>query len=211
MKDLKEKDWDPETYPASWQDAVFLIMSPWIQEIIKYIGLPKMAKVCEFGCGCGKFSAAFAIMGCKVTCADINPKMLEKVKENFPFIKMEFVQADIKNPEPKKFEWGTFDLVLNEGVIEHGKTRKLRVKALKTMTKLCKKGGYVAVYVPGNYGEEYYYTEKTLQKEMELAGLKILKITKIERIEEKGRKKRLTLLGIGRKENESVNFRTGWS
>ena len=167
------KDWKPETYNINKLDIGHWLTSPWITEIIRLTKLPKKAKVCEFGCGCGKFSAAFAILGCKVTCVDIMPEMLEKVKENFPNIKMEFIQADIVNPDPKKFAWGTYDLAINEGVIEHFPTRKQRVKALNTMTKLCKKGGHVAVFVPGNYSKkEYHYTHETLKKEIQQAGLK---------------------------------------
>jgi len=91
-----------------------------------------------------------------------------------------------------EYKDGSFDVVFNEGVVEHWLDRAERVKVIKEMARVTKKGGHVIIMVPNGthplyrtwirLGCHYYldappmtlYDSKKLRAEMEDAGLKVL-------------------------------------
>jgi 2-polyprenyl-3-methyl-5-hydroxy-6-metoxy-1,4-benzoquinol methylase len=174
MKELPVTKWDPSTYLSSWYDAIFLLNDKnFIINVIKSINLPSDASILEIGCGCGKWSAAFAILGYKVTAIDNNLEMIEQAKKNFPNIKIEFVEDDLLNLKSEASK-RKYDLVMNEGVIEHFLDRKTRISAIHAMGNCCIPGGYVYIIVPfiSDKNDEHHYTNlKELYNELKEADL----------------------------------------
>jgi|ETNmetMinimDraft_11_1059920.scaffolds.fasta_scaffold38945_2 2-polyprenyl-3-methyl-5-hydroxy-6-metoxy-1,4-benzoquinol methylase len=101
-------------------------------------------KIIEPGCGSGLMSSRLAKQGYEVTVLDITENALKTARSNFIKNKTngEFVKADIfKMP----FESETFDIVWNQGVIEHFDDIK---GVVKEMNRLVKKDGYLVIFVP---------------------------------------------------------------
>lgn len=186
------------TPPVLSQDTVRYIKKFPASAIWRYISafanFAPESLALEAGCGSGKLSLALALLGFKVTALDyaknaldaaaFNKKELEarlKTKLNITFV--------TGNLEDLSLPVDYFDLVLNEGVIEHWLEKKTRVNVLKQMTKVTKPGGTVVVIVPNgahplspwwekNCAAFYEsppmvnYSAVQLKQELELAGLK---------------------------------------
>ena len=115
------------------------------------------SRVLEAGCGSGKFSLALAALGYDVVALDYSEQMLENVKASkkraehfFGRMQLETVRGDI---ESFGVEDRSFDLVFNEGVIEHWLGRSDRVRVLGEMKRISRK--FVAVIVPN--GQHFAY------------------------------------------------------
>lgn len=164
--------WDASTYEASYVEAIRLITQI-LESIVKTINLPKDASVLEIGVGSCKFSAALSIMGYRVTAMDSNPEMLEQGKRNFPNINIEYVVdklPDLKSEASKR----KYDLVTNEGVVEHFTDRDERIAVIQSMGSCCIEGGFVFFYVPflSDKPDEHRYTSlKEMELEVREAGL----------------------------------------
>ena len=119
--------WKAETYASNYDQVHTLIRSEWIQGILKNIktSLPKDAKVIELGCGSGKFSCAFAMLGCEAWAVDNNLEILERVRKNFPDTDITFVYSEL--PELRGVPRNTFSVSLSEGVVEHFLDRPQRI------------------------------------------------------------------------------------
>lgn len=164
--------WDASTYEASYVDAIILITQV-LEPLIKTINLPRDAIILEIGCGSGKWSASLSIMGYKVTAIDSNPGMIEQSRRNFPNINIEYVVDELpvlKSEASKK----KYDLVINEGVVEHFLDRNERIAIIRVMGNCCIAGGYVFFYVPflSDEPDEHRYTSvKEIRSEIVEAGL----------------------------------------
>jgi len=167
--------WDTSTYIGDWYQVVGLLVDKeFFVKLLEAINLPKDASILEIGIGSGKWSAAFAIMGYKTTAMDMSSEILEQAQRNFPNIKIEYIVDELPNltSEASKRK---YDLVFNEGVIEHFLDRNERVAAIRAMGKCCIEGGYVFFYVPflSDKEDEHRYTSsKELFDELADAGLK---------------------------------------
>ncbi|RLG21347.1 hypothetical protein DRN74_02170 [Candidatus Micrarchaeota archaeon] len=169
-----------------------LIKSPYIQHIIKYYGRKK-GKVIEAGCGPGKLSVAFALLGYDVTAMDYNEQMLRNAEhlkdmaEKLFNKKLRFTTLK-DDLERLKIRSGTYDIVFNEGVVEHWLKKEDRINVIKEMVRITKRKGVVSITVPNgghplmrlwykraksytNAPPMTFYTSKKLRKEMEMAGL----------------------------------------
>jgi len=147
-------DATPEAYQSS-ADLAFLqkfSRAPFIQLPLRYARLRRGARVLEAGCASGKFSVCFAMLGCAVTALDFSPTMLEHaaalkqtVEREVGALDMTFVEGDLENlalaPEQ-------FDLVINEGVVEHWLDHATRRRVLQNMARVAKPGGAIAIIVP---------------------------------------------------------------
>lgn len=146
----------------------------------------------EAGCGSGKFSLCLASYGYSVTSMDFvfpplkNIRSLS-VKLKISQEKMKTVRGDI---ERMPFKDGAYDLVFNEGVVEHWLDDKERVEVIREMARVAREGGYVVIYVPNGRHPFYerwvrtgypgylnsppmtLYDTGKLKREMESAGLK---------------------------------------
>jgi len=114
-----------ESYgPAS--DARFLERfraSPYVQLILRYSALPPDSLILEPGCGSGKFSLALASLGHQVVALDYVAAVLQGARAAEqclaglrPGQLICFCQGTL---DPLPFPDDSFDLVVNEGVVEH--------------------------------------------------------------------------------------------
>jgi SAM-dependent methyltransferase len=176
-------------------DARFLARfraSPYVQTILRYAQLPPGSLILEPGCGSGKFSLALASLGNRVIVLDYVAEVLHGVRATeqllagqWPGQLRGYCQGSLEQlPFPDKY----FDLVLNEGVVEHWLDDEERLAVLREMVRVTRPGGVVAVLVPngvhplirtwdkklrsfGSAPPMTYYSAKRLERELALAGL----------------------------------------
>lgn len=158
----------PDTY-RNTQDLSFLrkfIRSPFIQLPFRYARLKPGSRVLEPGCASGKFSVCFAMLSCSVTALDFYPPMLENaahlretVEHEVGPLDVSFVQGDL---EDLRLEPNQFDLVINEGVVEHWLDQDERRHVISNMARVTKPGGTVAIIVPnGHHPLSTYWIENS--------------------------------------------------
>lgn len=128
------------------------LRSPYIKLLRHYADLPENARVLEPGCGSGKFSLAFVALGNHAFVFDYSFEVLREVRisgyslygDSFALLSS-FCCGDI---ETLPFRDNAFDLVFNEGVVEHWLDDASRLRVMKEMVRVTKQGGAVAVIVP---------------------------------------------------------------
>jgi len=165
---MSDKRWIPETYKCSFKNIVGFCTQPGWLYPLKFIEAPP-GKVLEVGCGSGKWSALFALIGFQVTCTDTDPMMLQQVRTNFPNIKMRYKVATLPYISDQFAE--QFDVVFNEGTIEHFLNNTARLRAIEDMIKCLRPGGVFFLIVPyyphSNPPEdEFKYTPDILKAEV---------------------------------------------
>jgi len=135
--------------------------SPFIQLIHGYAQLKPGSRALEAGCASGKFSVCFAMLGYTVTALDFSPAMLENaarlrqaVERQTGPLNMQFVRGDLEHLD---LEPDQFDLVFNEGVVEHWLEHTERRAVLSNMARVTKQGGAVAVIVPNGHHPRMTY------------------------------------------------------
>lgn len=180
--------WNHEEYKANFLD-VFAILD-WVKPFFENVNFLKGSRVLEVGCGSGKFSALFALMGFKVTCSDESREMLKRAKENFPNINMQFKVAQIphvlndfqtkplwKQPVSYVDTEDYFDLVFNEGTFEHFMTEPEQKEVIQDLVSVIKKHGYLFLYIPlydsreETPDNEFFYTKETYLEVFTKSGL----------------------------------------
>lgn len=196
------KEWEKVLSPHSYQirgvDKQFfldLADSKYVKMMLNYASLGRGAEVLEAGCGSGKFSVTLATMGFRVVALDYTDSVLENVlslkkqaERYFGEIDLRVMKDDLRNLEIKN----SFDLIFNEGVVEHWLDKEERLNVIKQMKKVAKKGGTIAIFVPNGKNPLHSWWEwskfpgylsappmtiygvEKLRKEMEEAGLKNL-------------------------------------
>jgi SAM-dependent methyltransferase len=126
--------------------------SPYIQLILRYVALAPDSLILEPGCGSGKFSLALASLGHRVVAFDYVAGVLRGVRVieqrlagQWPGQLRGYCQGSL---ERLPFPDNTFDLVVNEGVVEHWLDEAARVAVIAEMVRVTRPGGAVAVLVP---------------------------------------------------------------
>lgn len=173
------------------------IRSPFIQHILKYANLRRDAKVLEAGCGSGKFSFCFALLGYDVTALDYSAIMLQNVARSRDKFERETGRLNLTlrqgDLERLDLPSESFDLVFNEGVVEHWIDHSERCAVIAQMARVARPGGTVAVIVPNglhpliNYWERHapgylsappmvHYGPNLLHTDLEAAGLGQIRI-----------------------------------
>jgi SAM-dependent methyltransferase len=166
--------------------------SPYIQTIVQYAQLKSNSLILEPGCGSGKFSLALASCGHRVIALDYVDKILTDIRQTefrlddtWPGRIWHYTQGSL---ERLPFQDDTFDLILNEGVVEHWLDDAERLFVLSEMARVTKPGGVVAVFVPNgahplidswdnrleaiqNTPPMTYYDTSRLGRELQAAGL----------------------------------------
>lgn len=129
--------------------------SPFIQLIRGYAQLKPGSRVLEAGCASGKFSVCFAMLGCTVTALDFSPTMLENAAQLRQAVELQTGPLDIQfihgDLEHLDLEPDQFDLVFNEGVVEHWLDHAERRAVLSNMARVTKRGAVVAAIVPNGH------------------------------------------------------------
>ena len=126
--------------------------SPYITIVLRYARLRPGSLILEPGCGSGKFSLVLASLGHRVIALDYVFDVLrgvqatqERLGERWPGRLGGLCRGSL---EHLPFPDDTFDLVINEGVVEHWLDDKERLMVLREMVRVTRPGGVVAVLVP---------------------------------------------------------------
>lgn len=132
--------------------------SRWIASLLK---LPTEWSYLEAGCGLGRFGVTIAAAGRQVTLLDCSASSLasarvltEMAEKNFGRLRVAFTKGQL---ERLAFADGHFDVVFNEGVLEHWLDRTERVRILKELSRVTKPGGLVSIRVVNNRNFVYDY------------------------------------------------------
>jgi len=111
--------------------------------------------ILEAGCGTGKLCCLLArdFPGIYVTGIDISSNSLEIANSLKEYLQLSNVSFEIGNLFQMPYPDNYFDVVFNEGVIEHYmlKNRPNYTDALKEMLRVTKKGGKIIIAVPNWY------------------------------------------------------------
>ena len=141
-------------YPAA-RDLHFLgrfRASAYIQLVMGYAQLPAGSLVLEPGCGSGKFSLALASLGHRVVTLDYVASVLREVWASSQAIAGQWGAGPagycLGSLERLPFADNSFDLTLNEGVVEHWLDDGPRRHVFAEMVRVTRPGGVVAIFVP---------------------------------------------------------------
>lgn len=117
-----------------------------------YPEITAKSRILDAGCYTGKlaFSAAIAL-GCPVTLLDFSEQALDfatmvyhRLVQMGHRLRVNFLQANV---EALPFE-NSFDVVCNEGVIEHWLTHEGQLHVIKQMVAATRPGGLVLIWIP---------------------------------------------------------------
>ena len=125
---------------------------PFIRLPLAYAPVGPGARVLEAGCGSGKFSLCFALRGCRLTALDYSATILANVAAARGLVEASVGPLELRlcrgDLEHLPLQPGQFDLVINEGVVEHWLDGDERRAVLRAMAGAARPGGAVAVIVP---------------------------------------------------------------
>lgn len=139
------KHWESEYGNANWKVWVRMLAKSY-KELLKDVRV-KNPKILEMGSGSGINSLLLSdYLKCgDITLVDFNKKAMEiskKLSWNSG-IKVKQIHADVLKLGTKE----KFDIVHSEGLLEHFYGKE-RLAVLKKHIDCCRKGGYVAIFVP---------------------------------------------------------------
>ncbi len=127
---------------------------PIVRFIRTYCRLRGNEQVLEAGCGGGLYGIALATFGVDCCELDYSERMLDNVKiavsrygPVYGPLRLQILRGDLTG---MSFKDCTFDIVFNEGVIEHWVNRDERAKVLTEMARVIKPRGCLVVCIPNN-------------------------------------------------------------
>ena len=116
----------------------------------------KSGKVFEPGSGGGMASAKLASLGFELTCMDLSQNALRKSTSLFKSLSLnaKFFLGDLFNLPIKDNQ---FDIVFNQGVMEHFRLAKLDPSdGVKEMLRVLKKDGTLIIFVPAYFSPLFF-------------------------------------------------------
>lgn len=139
--------------------------SPWAQSqhfvnvLKREAGLSRDCSLLDAGCATGQLGFAAAIYGgARVTLLDYSKEALDfswlvaqELRLRGKQIEVSFVRDNLESLTLEE----QFDIVTNEGVLEHWFTFEERLHILKQMVKVTKPGGVVIIWVPNIHNSLY--------------------------------------------------------
>ena len=111
----------------------------------------KGLKTIELGCGEGKVSLLFSLLGAKTTLVDYSPKQLKRARYIAEKFTVQHIIIEENLLQLPKFFWGRYDISMSFGTAEHffGKDRQT---IFDVHSKVLRKGGLSILWVPNRYG-----------------------------------------------------------
>lgn len=159
--------------------------------------------ILEAGCGSAKRSFTLALLGYSTSGLDYSAQIIKSLEKNLQMVESLYGKTTFSPVKGDLFDIpfsdNTFDVVFNEGVLEHFLERETRIKALKEMKRILKENGMVIVVVPNgkhfmmkfwyffrypgyiNAEKWHFYSPNELKSEFEEAGLTNVKIAGFEK------------------------------
>jgi ubiquinone/menaquinone biosynthesis C-methylase UbiE len=139
-----------------------LTRSRYMSKILSHpTGAGRVLRILEAGCGSGKFSVSLAVAGHKVVAMDYTMQMLENTRDltavaegYYGELEIALIQQDLNN---LGFSDESFDIVFNEGVVEHWLDREARIFVLREMARVTKRWGTVVIFVPNGRHPLYHW------------------------------------------------------
>ncbi|MFH0931465.1 MAG: methyltransferase domain-containing protein [Candidatus Zixiibacteriota bacterium] len=128
--------------------------------------MTKKGKVLDIGCGAGREAIALAKLGFDVVGIDIASKMVEKAKENARKENLS-IKFEVKRVIELDYPDRTFDYILfSRAIYSFIPTRKLRVKVLKSIKRILKKGGLAvfSAYIVTSFPTLKHYSSFIFRK-----------------------------------------------
>jgi SAM-dependent methyltransferase len=173
--------------------------APWAQSqhffttLQREAGLAPGSRLLDAGCGTGQLGFAAAIYcGARVTLLDYSEEALNfakavarELRSRGKKLEVTFVRDNLEALAIQE----EFDIVTNQGVLEHWFTFEERLHILKQMIKVTKPGGIIIIWVPNNHNPLYRrwiqkhtevperaFTEEELYSLFTTSGLKEVKV-----------------------------------
>jgi SAM-dependent methyltransferase len=173
--------------------------APWAQSqhfftiLKRYAGIIHGSRLLDAGCGTGQLGFAAAIYGgARVTLLDYSEEALnfakavaQELQARGKKFEVTFVRDNLESLAIQE----KFDIVTNQGVLEHWFTFEERLHILKQMIKVTKPGGIIIIWVPNNHNPLYRrwirthtevperaFTVKELYSLLTTAGLEEVKV-----------------------------------
>lgn len=127
---------------------------PIVRFILHTCRLSGRERILEAGCGGGLYGLTLATFGCDCVELDFSEQMLKNVEitreeyqTEYGPLKVSTLRGDITDLRNLQ---GAFDVVFNEGVIEHWVDVLQRKQVLGEMVRAARPGGFVVVCIPNN-------------------------------------------------------------
>ena len=147
--------WNASEYVANYKDCFNLFQNYIFPVLSQVINFTPKSKFLEVGCGSGKWSACFAIMGMYGVLVDNNPAMLERVRENFPAISKSFFLIEDDARTLEKVTNNSFDLIFSEGLLEHFNKEERERVIINMASKMKHTDSCLLLIVPHDYKDTH--------------------------------------------------------
>jgi len=135
--------WDPEVY-LGFRDE----RSRPFFELLARVGAQSPAYVVDLGCGPGQLTAALAERWphAQVDGVDSSASMVAAAAEHARPGRLEFVHADLRGWRPRQ----PVDVLVTNAALQWVPGH---LQLLRTLVQLVRRGGWLALQVPGNFGQ----------------------------------------------------------
>ncbi len=143
--EAKHGGWDTEAFLATGVDDVARILAT-----AERLGLPARREATfELGCGVGRLTRALAPHFARCVGVDISPTMIATARElNSAVANCEWIVNATDNL--RRFDDGSFDLVLSHLVLQHVPTRAAILTLLGELGRILAPGGLLIVQLPAS-------------------------------------------------------------